>query len=128
MNAPRGKCAQFSIYCTFLSIGFYGRRKPLYVQYGRARIEGKTPKARGFPRRGGEKISDAKTRAHSRAGMRAAGGYRCGGLPAASASPLSRLKRMEISRVTPRSCIVTPYIVRAADIVRLLCEITRNCE
>ena len=55
-------------------------------------------------------------------------GYRCGGLPAASASPLSRLKRMDMSRVTPRSCIVTPYIVRAADIVRLLWEITRNCE
>lgn len=41
---------------------------------------------------------------------------------------VSGLKRMEIRRVTPRSCMVTPYIVSAAETVFLLWEITRNCE
>lgn len=112
----------------FINRFFGGRRKPLYAQYGRAALRGKRRKPAGFSGAGQRKFQMPKPAPIPGPECARRDGYRCGGLPAASASPLSRLKRMDMSRVTPRSCIVTPYIVRAADIVRLLWEITRNCE
>lgn len=74
MNAPRGKCAPFSIYCTFLSIGFRAAR---IFRGGRnagaPALTGKRRKPAGFRGAGQGNFKFRNPALLCRIGMRAAG-------------------------------------------------------